>query len=886
MNIAQIENNISNLINNFSNENFIYDFLLAYGAPKNTITLLKKGKRNLSKKNDQLILKKKVFFQAIIKEDLHASIDILSNESETYRHEPRFIIVTNYKELLAIDTKTKDTLDTKIPDLNKSFVFFLPLAGMEKANHKNENLADVKAAERMAKIYDEILKDNKFETKEDLHSLNIFLSRLLFCFFAEDTGIFSKGIFTNSISSFTQVDGSDLDVFFNTLFEVLNLLDRDPQIYPPYLNIFPYVNGGLFAKKHSSLKFSLKSRKMMLESGALDWSKINPDIFGSMIQAVVHPEQRGGLGMHYTSVPNIMKVIEPLFLNEIRDEFKINFNNAAKLEKLLIRLANFRIFDPACGSGNFLIIAYKEIRTIEIEIFKRLQEISPQMSIPFSWISLSQFFGIELDDFACEIAILSLWLAEHQMNLLFKDTFGQEKPFLPLKDGGNIVCENALKIEWDSVCPKNDKKEVFILGNPPYLGSSLQDKVHKKDMDCVFQEIKGYKNLDYIACWFFKGAKYIHDSTAKLAFVSTNSICQGEQVALLWPHIFKLNLEINFAHISFKWSNNAKANAGVTCCVIGLRKIQKSKPKYLYDKSTVFLAENISPYLTKNRNIFIIKRSKPLSNFPLMTYGNKPVDGGNLILSEEEKNFLLNNYPSIKKFIRPFVGSLEFINGFTRYCIWIKDTDLDEALKIPPILERIKKVKEMRLKSTDTGANKLALRSHQFRDMTEAKQIQIIIPCVTSERREYIPFGFLDSAKIISNSGQVIYDPPTHIFAIIFSRMHMIWVRAVAGRLETRIRYSSVLCYNTFPFPYISESQETALRNQALRIIDIRENFSEKTMADLYDPDTMPQELQEAHSNLDKIVELCYRSKPFSNDEERLEYLFDLYEKMILDEEK
>ena len=556
MNIAQIEKNLTKLIEDISPDSFIYDLLLAYGTPKTTVTLLKKGNRNLSKKDDQIILKRKLFFQETQNQDLHGLIDSLKRDETTHRHDPRFIVVTDHKTLLAVDTKTDDTLDIKVNEINKHPFFFGPWAKIEKNTHYNEQEADVKAAEKMAKIYDEILKDNEFETKEDLHGLNIFLSRLLFCFFAEDTGIFDgENAFTNFVST-SQEDGSDLDDYLNKLFEVLNTADHAG--YPDYLAKFPYVNGGLFGDRYFAPKFSRKARRMIIECGELDWATINPDIFGSMFQAVVHKDQRSSMGQHYTSVPNIMKVIEPLFLNELREEFEKHYDNTKKLEQLLARLDKLRIFDPACGSGNFLIIAYKEIRELEMEIFQRIQEITTNPSLPFSRIQLSQFYGIELDDFAHEVAILSLWLAEHQMNVKFEEVFGQTNPTLPLKEGGNIVCDNATRIPWEDVCPKDKDAEIYILGNPPYLGTRNQEKEHKDDLSNLLGHIKNYKTLDYISCWFFKAREFIEKTENRAAFVSTNSICQGDQTSILWPLILQNNVEIIFAHQSFKWANNAK----------------------------------------------------------------------------------------------------------------------------------------------------------------------------------------------------------------------------------------------------------------------------------------------------------------------------------------
>lgn len=878
MYINQIEKNVTQLSNNVSKKTFIYNFLLAYGLPKSTITLLRNGTRNLSKRNDQVILKKKIFFQEVLNKDPHDTFETVRAEKNTYNHQPRFVIVTDYKTLLAIDSKTQDQLDIQINEIDKDFVFFLPLAGMEKIEYKNENPADVKAAERMAKIYDEIFRNNEFETKEDLHSLNVFLSRLLFCFFAEDTGIFDEGIFTNSISSYTQEDGSDLNLFFGSLFEILNRSIIDRTTTPDYLNIFPYVNGGLFSKRYPLPIFSAKSRRMIIDSGKLNWSQINPDIFGSMMQAVVHTEQRSGLGIHYTSVPNIMKVIEPLFLDDIREDFQRNFNNINRLEKILSRLSNIRIFDPACGSGNFLIIAYKEIRKLEIEIFKQIGKISSQMSLPFSCIDLSQFYGIELDDFACEIAILSLWLAEHQMNIMFKDTFGHANPSLPLKNGGNVVCGNATRVDWETICPKNKNAEIFILGNPPYLGSRNQDVNHKNDMKQLFEE--NYKSLDYVTCWFLKACTYIKDTTAQVAFVSTNSICQGEQVALFWPLVLKHDVHIRFAHQSFKWTNNAKHNAGVICVIIGLSSNVKDECR-IYKNNNYQIVKSINPYLTEGSNMYIARRSKPFnSSMPKIVYGNLLNDAGYLVLSEDEKNILVSYDKRSIKFIKNYVGSREFIRGEKRFCLYIPDEDIDIANSILPIKQRLDCVRKHREKSTEKSTREMARHPHRYYFMSHKNTNSFIIPRTSSERRDYIPIGFLTSQDIISDAAQAVYDAETWVFGIISSRMHMTWVRAVAGRLKSDYRYSSALCYNTFPILDLTMKQKETITFHVYDVLEEREKYSEKTIAELYDPDKMPEGLKKAHHNLDLAVEICYRSKAFDSDEERLAYLFKLYNEM------
>jgi len=885
MTITQIETNITKLLKNFTQDNFIFDFLLAYGEPKATITRLKKGELNQLDSKGEVLLRKKVFFKEA-HEHLHGSIDTLKNEYDSQKQKPRFIIVTDYKTLLAYDTKTTDTLDIDFKELVKHFDFFLPLAGMEKSTHIDENPADVKASNKLAKLYDEILKENPTSTHEEVHALNVFLTRLLFCYFAEDSNIFEDNLFTNSIANHTQSDGSDVDSYLERLFNVFNTdeKDRDSSL-PQYLKVFPYVNGGLFRDRYPIPKFTTKSRNILIEIGELDWSEINPDIFGSMIQAVVTPEHRGDMGMHYTSVPNIMKVIQPLFLDELYEEFEKSKESKKKLQELISRIANLKIFDPACGSGNFLIIAYKELRRLEMKILSQIDKLTKQKSFAFSEIKLTQFYGIELDDFAHEVAILSLWLAEHQMNLEFYKAFGRTSPALPLQDAGNIVHGNATRIDWESVCPKEDGDEIYILGNPPYLGFKMQNKEQKEDMEHVFQDLKNYKKLDYISCWFYKGANYIKDFNAQYAFVSTNSIAQGEQIGILWANILKNKLEISFAYQSFKWQNNAKSNAAVIVVIIGLRNISK-KPKYLYKIKFKQVVNNINAYLVNSDNIFIQKRSKPLSNFPKMQLGNMPKDDGNLILSDKEKNDLLLFNKECEPFLKKLIGAYEFLNGSQRWCFWIKEENLNKALDIELIKNRIEKVKKFRLSSTDISANKMAETPFKFREQHEAKNISIIIPTVTSERREYIPMGYLDKDSIVVAPNNVLYDPEPYIFGILSSKVHTLWVKAVGGKLKTDYRYSSVLCYNTFPFPNISEKQKEEITELVFNILDEREKHSEKTLAQLYDPDKMPEGLKEAHHQLDLAIERCYRKKSFESDEERLEYLFKLYEEMIKTEGK
>lgn len=870
MTITQIEENLNNLVSNFEKENFIFDLLLAFGEPQATMTRLQKGELNQLESKGEVHHRKKVFFK-VVSDDLHLVIDKLRKDFEKDKQKPRFIIVTDYNTFLAYDTKTTDTLDINIQDIAKHYDFFLPLAGMEKAKHIDENPADVRASNKLAKLYDEILKTNSTKTHEEVHALNVFLTRLLFCYFAEDSKIFEDNVFTNSISNHTQVDGSDVDVYLERLFEVFNTPDnkRDSSL-PQYLKSFPYVNGGLFRDKQPLPKFTTKSRNILLEIGTLDWSEINPDIFGSMIQAVVTPEHRGDMGMHYTSVPNIMKVIKPLFLDELYEEFDNAKGNARKLNLLHLRIQNLKIFDPACGSGNFLIIAYKELRKLEMLIFKEGGLlISPS-------IKLTQFYGIELDDFAHEVAILSLWLAEHQMNVLFKKEFGTVPPALPLQDGGNIVHGNATRLNWEEVCPKNDGDEIYILGNPPYLGSSRQSKEQKDDMDFLFQDFSSYKTLDYIACWFFKGAKYIKRINSKYSFVSTNSIAQGEQVAILWPNILGNDLEISNAYQSFKWENNAKSNAKVIVVIIEVRNISKL-PKYIYSHSIKKEVKNISYYLADTDNIIIVDKNKSFINNQLFERCGYIDKSDDLFFDEFEYNEIINKNPNIKLFIRPLIGGQEMLRGINKYALWITNEIYDEAVKYDLIKSRINLTKLKRKN------NKPA---HQFNKMKEAINRILVAPRVSSKNRDYLPIKFFDKNTTINDSVIAIFDPEEFIFGVVSSKMHMVWIRTVAGRLKEDYRYSSNLCFNTFPFPKITQQQKEEITELVYTILDERENHSEKTLAQMYDPDKMPKGLKEAHHQLDLAIEKCYRNKPFENDEERLEYLFKMYEDMTIKEGK
>lgn len=890
MDQVTLQENLENLGQNFSKETFIFELLSFYDIPKSTLKLLKNNPSKLSGKTNEIILKNKLLFHATtLEEDEHVTIDSLLKDKNTTKYNPRFVIVTDYLTFLAVDTKTKETLDINISELGKHYAFFLPWAGMEKAQHTHETVADIRAAYKMDKLYQSIVKDNVDYYKEHSHDLNVFLSRLLFCFFAEDTGIFAKGLFTNSVSSYTSEDGEGLDIFFETLFNVLNTKENERLAYAHHFKVFPYVNGGLFEKKIDLPVFSHYSRKLLVECGKLGWEAINPDIFGSMIQAVVHPGQRESLGMHYTSVPNIMKVIEPLFLDELNEDYQNAGDDFKKLTKLRERIANIKIFDPACGSGNFLIISYRELCKLEAKILRKLNDSRNQLfeGWTLSSVTLNNFFGIEIDDFAHEIAKLSLYLAQHQVNMEFEKEFGKLKPILPLKESGKIFCANSIRTDWEKVCPRasygldsnlvKQYFEIYIVGNPPYLGSRNQEDEQKEDLKNLF--IEEYKSLDYISAWFYKGAKYINGyNQIRLAFVSTNSISQGLQVSLLWPRVFKENVEISFAHQSFKWKNLAKENAGVTCVIIGLSN-PSTKLKRIYSDGQYIEANHINPYLVEGEDTFIYPRSKPLSEFPEMNFGNMPADGGKLLFTDHEKNDFLEKEPEAKRWFKKLISADEFLNGKNRYCLWLKGITKEDIIRLPFIKNIINEIKEIRLKSSRP---QLAEIPHLFAQITQPENINyILIPRHSSENRDYIPMGFFTSDEVAHDSCLIVPADEPYLFGVLTSKMHMIWMKFVGGKLETRYRYSKDIVYNTFPFPKITPQQKESLTGHVYNILEEREKHPEKTMAELYDPEKMPQGLKDAHSLLDLAIEQIYRNKPFANDEERLSHLFKLYKILI-----
>ena len=892
---------------------FFFDLLRAYGISKSSIARLRSttaSSINVAANPEREIVWKNKLYISETTGDLAAVALELKTSETAIRYNTRFVIATDYTDLAAFDTKTGDSLITPLAQIDKNITFFLPWANMERLDFTSDTKADRRAAEHMSKLYDDLLEasPDMLTDTASRHGLNIFFTRLLFCFFAEDTGIFARGQFTSAIGSYTQRDGSDTAEFLRTLFRALDT--PSPANKPVYLQDFPYVNGRLFRINNdddASLAvphFTMAARDSLLRLGTLDWSEINPDIFGSMFQGVVDKQQRANLGQHYTSVPNIFKTIRPLFLDELDKEFDAAANSVKKLRALLARIQSIKVFDPGCGSGNFLVIAYKALRQLEHRILEQIDAISTRgsfgaigsktdeevgqgsLGLTSSVINIENFYGIEIDDVSAEMAVLALWLAKHQMNEEFAEKFGVDIPLIPLKETGHIVHGNAARLDWNEVCPNNGTEEIYLIGNPPYVGSTYQTKDQKDDFAYVFDSAKYPKKLDYVALWFIKGANYIRGTKAQLAFVTTNSITQGEQVALLHPHVFTGGIEIGYAYTSFKWSNNASHNAGVTVAVISLRN-ESSAPKYLFTGPVKTPVENINAYLINGPDTYVLARSTPLSPaLPKMTKGSQPTDGGNLILSDQEAEDLLTRYPELSEVIKNFVGAEEYINGKDRYCLWLTEENRQEAAEIPEVKRHLDRVSAMRSASTKKQTQEFAAIPWRFGEVRYKPTDSIIVPSVSSERRDYVPIGYLGPDSVISNLAFAIYDAEPWLFALLTSKMHMAWLRAVGGQLETRLRYSNTLVYNTFPVPELSASSQEELTKRALRLLDVREYHCEKTLAELYDPDLMPRNLREAHEKIDEAVDRLYRNKPFASDEERLAVLFEKYQQLVAAEGK
>jgi len=909
MNAVEIEVAISDLAQQpFEPAEFPYAFLEAFGNKATTIKRLRSGASNKSDLGG-VLQTNNIHIAVADGGAVTQTLEALKASPATSRAKARFILATDGVDFEAEDLENGETVACTYEAFPDHFGFFLPLAGISTVKQLRDSSFDIRATSRLNRLYVELLKDNPdWGTEHQRHEMNHFMARLIFCFFAEDTDIFAgSGLFTDTVARMSARDSANTHEVISEIFRAMNTkqAERAAVGIPRWADGFPYVNGGLFSGSVEVPSFSKIARSYLLHIGGLDWTQINPDIFGSMIQAVADDEERGSLGMHYTSVPNILKVLNPLFLDELREKLEEAGDNPRKLLNLRNRMAKIRVFDPACGSGNFLVIAYKQMRAIEAEINQRRGEPNRPTGIP-----LTNFRGIELRDFSAEIARLALIIAEYQCDLLYRGKKLALAEFLPLDSQNWITCGNALRLDWLSICPptgtgvklhaddlfespldqaridfENEGGEIYICGNPPFKGSRKQSAQEKQDLEKVFGRLTAkWKNVDYVGAWLMKSALYNESCFAPFAFVATNSLCQGQQVPITWALLLNSGFRIRFAHPSFKWSNLASNKAGVTVVVVGVdRDAGGSRSIYLNDRRKD--VKNINPYLTDHEVTFIPAQRKPLFTGVPMEYGVYYSKSAGLILDSEAKNSLLKIGVPLR-FIRRFLGSTEYINGKERYCLWIADNELEEVADFPALQERIESVRIDRLETDDVAVNKLAVKPHQFRERKGDDASKIFVPIVSSENREYFPAGLADSSVIPTNKAFYMPNAPLWALSVITSKLHLSWVDTICGRLRTDYSYSNTLGWNTFPIPDLTEKNKIDLTRCAEIILLAREAHFPATIADLYDPEKMPDDLRQAHEQNDEVLERIYIGRRFKNDTERLEKLFDLYTRMTAQQGK
>jgi hypothetical protein len=784
----------------------------------------------------------------------------------------------------------------ELPQLIENLQLFEELAGYQKRTYYEEDPVNIAAAELMGKLHDQ-LRDVGYTGA----ALEAYLVRLLFILFADDSTIFQKGIFFDYLEQRTKEDGSDLAMHLDMLFQVLDTPeDKRLKTLDDQLNIFPYVNGRLFSERLPTAAFNTEMRRLLLDCCKLDWGKISPAIFGSLFQSVMDSTARRNLGAHYTSEKNIMKLIKPLFLDELWEEFHASGENHNKLKQLHNKISKLRFLDPACGCGNFLITAYRELRLLELAIVEKLLKGQMVTNInQYFLVDLDQFYGIELGEFPSQIAQVAMFLIDHQCNMMVSDRFGEYIPLIPLQKSAIIVNENALRLDWHSIIKPlegeiEEPRYHYILGNPPFVGKQLMKSEQKADMNLVFGSDAGSGILDYVSAWYLKAALYLKNHQPikfncpliKAAFVSTSSVCQGEQAASLWSNLIqRYNCHILFAHQTFKWSNEAKGIAAVHVIIVGFSNFKRDKNllftyETVQSEPQVQRVDNISPYLVEGRNTLIESRNTPLCRVSPMFKGSQPTDGGFLLFSDVEKKEFLNTEPGATKFIKPFISAHEFINGEKRWCLWLTEIQPNELRALHHVQKRVEQVRQMRLKSTKAATVKWAEVPYLFTENRQPKTDYILVPSHSSEIRRYIPIGYMTKDDILNNSCFSIPEATRYEFGILTSLMHMTWVRYTCGRLESRFRYSNTLVYNNYPWPESpTEKQKQAVEEAAQAVLDARAQFPESSLADLYDPNTMPPVLVKAHQQLDKAVDLCYRPQPFPTEAKRIEYLFELYEK-------
>lgn len=799
---------------------------------------------------------------------------------------PKYILVSDFDTFRLFDTEENKAIEFKLDDFVNNVQHFGFIAGYQKRIYKEQDPVNIKAAELMGKLHDRLK-----EIGYDGHPLEVYLVRILFCLFAEDTTIFEKQQFQNYIDERTNIDGSDLASKIQELFQILNTAnEKRYKNIDEQLNGFPYVNGKLFEEVLPTASFDASMRQALLECCYIDWSKISPAIFGSMFQSVMNPKERRNLGAHYTSEKNIMKLIKPLFLDELWAEFESIKTNKNKLPEFHKKLSTLKFLDPACGCGNFLIITYRELRNLELEILRALYK-SGQGVLDVReiiWLDVDMMYGIEYEEFPARIAEVAMWLMDHQMNMTISNEFGQYFVRLPLKKAAKIIHGNALQEEWSSLV--SVKELSYIIGNPPFIGKKEQKPEQKADMELIFANAKGTGVLDYVTAWYIKAAQYIQNTKIKVAFVSTNSICQGEQVGLLWSLMFnKYNIKIHFAHRTFSWRNEAKENAAVHCVIVGFANYDTNN-KSIYEYEDIkgepheIKVKNINPFLVEGKDITVENRKSPICNVPEMNYGSMPIDEGNLILTDEEKEVAVKNEPQINIAIKKYTGGDEFINNKKRWCLWLHNIEPTILKNSKFIIDRIEKTKKFRLSSNREATKKLAEKPMLFGEIRQPNSKYIIVPKVSSENRKYIPIGILEPTTITSGSALIIPNANLYIFGIMTSSMQMVWMKATCGRMKSDFQYSASIVYNNFPFPENStEKQIKAIETAAQKVLDARLEFPKSSLAALYDPLTMPPILVKAHNELDKAVDLAYRPQTFISEAKRLEFLFELYEKYTAD---
>lgn len=919
MNAVEIEEAISKLAEEpFDAAEFPFQFLEAFGNKETTIRRLRSGASNASDVPGGVLQRSNIHMAVCATGAVGETLKALRASPATVKAKAKFVLATDGDMLEVEELSTGDGVTCKYVDLPKHFGLLLPLAGISTVRQIKDNPIDIRATNRLNKLYLELLKENPdWESEGRRTDLNQFMARLIFCFFAEDTGIFlGEGLFTKAIEQFTASDSSNTHEVIAGLFRAMDTKpeDRKAAKLPPHTDAFPYVNGGLFTKRAEVPRFSRIARSYLLNAGSLNWKEINPDIFGSMIQAVADEDERGELGMHYTSVPNILKVLDPLFLDDLREKLEEAGDNKRKLQNLRKRLARIRVFDPACGSGNFLVISYRQMREIERRIIVRLQggaDTVDNMIDIVNWpgersvIPLTNFHGIEIKSFAVEIARLALLIAEFQCDVNYIGQKEARDMVLPLHKTGRIKTGNALRLDWLDVCPPpkpastveedlggptgrlaldEDAEpggETYICGNPPYKGSQDQSKRQKDDLVVAFQgSAVSTGSLDYVLGWFSKAKQYVIRGNARASFVATNSIHQGRQVARVWPFLLNNDAEIVFAVPSFRWSNLASKKAVVTVSIIGLGRKGDTSKKRIFDSGMVQDVAFIGPYLVANHDTVVEERTAPISAVSEMLFGSMPNDGGALLLTSDEarRALVVGGVPS--SYIRPVRGTQEFVQGKLRYCVWVAEDSFATAAKCNYLRERFAAVASARSNSKRPTTQKLAAVPYRFGEVRQRGDENVIIVSKTSsEVRQYLPVSFLAAGTIVTEAFALL-DAPLWNLALVASRVHLVWIATVCGKMKTDFRYSNTLGWNTFPVPSLTANQKAELTRCAEDILLAREAHFPATIADLYDPENMPDILRAAHDKNDETLERIYIGRRFKNDTERLEKLFDMYTKM------